>query len=121
MLNTEKYTATLEYKNDTTPVITVEIKGIVDKEPTGTIGIVKKDSKTGSVAQGDATLKGALYRVYADEDIYNVAKSKKYYSKGDLVATRNTDEKGVCADVTNLPLGRYLVKEENPPVRIPYR
>ena len=115
LLNENTYTANLVYKNDTTPVITIEIKGVVDEEPTGTISIIKKDSKTGSMAQGDATLKEAVYKVYADEDIYNVAKSKKFYSKGDLVATRTTDEKGVCQDVTDLPLGKYIVKEENPP------
>ena len=116
LLNENTYTANLVYKNDTTPVITIEIKGVVNEEPTGTISIIKKDSKTGSMAQGDATLKNAVYKVYADEDIYNVAKSKKFYSKGDLVATRNTDEKGVCQEVTELPLGRYIVKEENPPI-----
>jgi hypothetical protein len=115
LLNENTYTANLVYKNDTTPVITIEIKGVVDEEPTGTISIIKKDSKTGSMAQGDATLKDAVYKVYADEDIYNVAKSKKFYSKGDLVATRTTDEKGVCQDVTDLPIGKYIVKEENPP------
>ena len=115
LLNENTYTANLVYKNDTTPVITIEIKGVVDEEPTGTLSIIKKDSKTGSMAQGDATLKDAVYKVYADEDIYNVAKSKKFYSKGDLVATRTTDEKGVCQDVTDLPIGKYIVKEENPP------
>ena len=115
LLNENTYTANLVYKNDTTPVITIEIKGVVDEEPTGTISIIKKDSKTGSMAQGDATLKDAVYKVYADKDIYNVAKSKKFYSKGDLVATRTTDEKGVCQDVTDLPIGKYIVKEENPP------
>ena len=115
LLNENTYTANLVYKNDTTPVITIEIKGVVDEEPTGTISIIKKDSKTGSMTQGDATLKDAVYKVYADEDIYNVAKSKKFYSKGDLVATRTTDEKGVCQDVTDLPIGKYIVKEENPP------
>ena len=116
LLNENTYTANLVYKNDTTPVITIEIKGIVDEEPTGTISIIKKDSKTGSIAQGDATLKNAVYKVYAGEDIYNVAKSKKFYSKGDLVATRNTDEKGVCQDITDLPLGKYIVKEETAPI-----
>ena len=116
LLNEETYTANLVYKDQNTPVITIEIKGIVDEEPRGTISIVKKDSKTGSIAQGDATLKNAVYKVYADEDIYNVAKSKKWYSKGDLVATRNTDEKGVCEDITGLPLGKYIVKEETAPI-----
>ena len=116
LLNENTYTANLVYKNDTTPVISIEIKGIVDKEPRGTISIVKKDSKTGSIAQGDATLKDAVYKVYANEDIYNVAKSKKWYSKGDLVATRNTNEQGICEDVTELPLGKYIVKEETAPI-----
>ncbi len=116
LLNENKYTANLVYKNDTTPVIEIQIKGVVDEEPRGTISIIKRDSKTGSIAQGDATLKNAVYKVYAKEDIYNVAKSKKWYSKGDLVATRNTDEKGVCQDITELPLGKYIVKEENPPI-----
>ena len=116
LLNEETYTANLVYKDQNTPVITIEIKGIVDEEPRGTISIVKKDSKTGSIAQGDATLKNAVYKVYADEDIYNVAKSKKWYSKGDLVATRNTNEQGVCEDVTGLPLGKYIVKEETAPI-----
>ncbi len=116
LLNEKTYTANLVYKDQNTPVVELKIEGVVNEEPTGTISIIKKDSKTGSIAQGDATLKNAVYKVYANEDIYNVAKSKKWYSKGDLVATRNTDEKGVCQDVTELPLGKYIVKEETAPV-----
>lgn len=116
LLNENTYTANLVYKNSTTPVIELEFKGIVDTEPRGTIAIVKQDSKTGSKAQGDATLKDAVYKVYANEDIYNVAKTKKFYSKGDLVATRTTNEQGVCKDVAELPLGKYIVKEETAPV-----
>ena len=115
LLNEQVFQVNLEYKNSTTPVIELEIKGVVNHEPTGTIAIVKKDSKTGSVAQGDATLENAVYKIYANEDIYNVAKSKKFYSKGDLVATRNTDKNGNTTDVTGLPLGTYVVKEETAP------
>ena len=86
-----------------------------DKEPTGSISIIKKDIKTGSVTQGDAVFEGAVYKVYAKEDIYNKAKTKKFYSKGDLVATRTMNEKGTTEDITNLPLGKYLVKEEVAP------
>lgn len=110
LLNTEEFKVELKYVNDTTPVVTIEVKGIVNKEPTGTITISKKDEKTGTIAQGDATLKGAVYRVYADEDIYNVARTKKYYSKGDLVATRTTNERGECEPITDLPLGKYIRK-----------
>lgn len=90
-------------------------KQVTNEEPTGTIEIVKKDKETGSTAQGDATLENAIYKVYANEDIYNVAKTKKFYSKGDLVATRTTNAKGEAEQVTDLPLGKYLVKEEKAP------
>ena len=116
LLNENIYEINLKYKDDTTPIIEIKIEGIIDNEPRGEIGILKKDSKTGTVAQGDATLEGAVYKVYADEDIYNVAGSKKFYSKGDLVATRTTNKNGECEKVTGLPLGRYVVKEEQAPL-----
>lgn len=85
---------------------------ITNIEPTGTITIVKRDRETGATPQGDAKLKGAVYEVYAAEDIYNKARTKKFYSKGDLVATRTMNEKGATEDVTELPLGKYIVKEK---------
>ena len=107
----DKNTYTIEVKpNETTS------KTIINEEPTGSISISKRDTQTGSVAQGDAKLENAIYKVYANEDIYNVAKTKKYYSKGDLVATRTTNNKGEMEDVTGLPLGKYLVKEEKAPI-----
>ena len=57
-----------------------------------------------------------IYKVYASEDIYNKAKTKKFYSNGDLVATRTMNEKGETEDITNLPLGKYVVKEETAPI-----
>ena len=116
LLNEKTYTANLVYKDDETPVITIEIEGIVNEEPTGTISIIKRDSETGAEAQGDATLQDAVYKVYANEDIWNKAHTKQFYTKGDLVATRTTNEKGECQDVTDLPLGKYIVKEEKSPI-----
>ena len=112
LLNTKEFDAELKYKEQTTKVIYVDVNGVIDEEPTGNITIIKKDSKTGFVLQGDATLTGAVYKVYAKEDIYNKAKTKKFYSKGDIVATRTINEKGTTEDITDLPLGKYVVKEE---------
>ena len=112
LLNENVYPANLEYKNSTTPIVEIKIEGVINHEPTGTISIVKKDSETGSLPQGDASLENAVYKIYANEDIYNVAKTKKFYSKGDLVATRTTDNRGIAQEVNNLPLGYYIVKEE---------
>ena len=112
LLNTKEFDAELKYKDETTKVIYLNIEGVIDEEPTGTISIIKKDSETGSVPQGDAIFTGAVYKVYAKEDIYNKAKTKRFYSNGDLVATRTMSENGTTEDITNLPLGKYIVKEE---------
>ena len=116
LLNNKEFDAELKYKDQTTKVIYLEINNVIDEEPTGTITIIKKDSETGSVPQGDATFNGAVYKVYASEDIYNKAKTKKFYSNGDLVATRTMNKKGETEDITNLPLGKYIVKEETAPI-----
>ena len=116
LLNTKEFDTELKYKDANTKVIYIDVTGIKNEEPTGTITIIKKDSETGSVPQGDATFNGAVYKVYAAEDIYNKAKTKKFYSNGDLVATRTMNEKGQTEDITNLPLGKYIVKEETAPI-----
>lgn len=102
---------TKSYNVEVIPNQTVN-QDITNEEPTGTITIIKKDKETGTTPQGDAKLKGAVYEVYAAEDIYNKAKTKKFYSNGDLVATRTMNEKGETEDVTGLPLGKYKVKEK---------
>ena len=112
LLNTKEFDAELKYKDQNTKVIYLDINNVIDNEPTGNITIIKKDSKTGSIPQGDAMLTGAVYKVYAKEDIYNKARTKKFYSNGDLVATRTMNEKGTTEDITNLPLGKYVVNEE---------
>lgn len=102
---------TKSYNVEVIPNQTVN-QDITNEEPTGTITIIKKDKETGTTPQGDAKLKGAVYEVYAAEDIYNKAKTKKFYSNGDLVATRTMNEKGETEDITGLPLGKYKVKEK---------
>ena len=114
LLDTNEYSFLLKYEDQNTSVIYSRAER-VNTEPTGTIKIIKKDSETGSMPQGDAQLENAVYKVYANEDIYNVAKTKKYYSKGELVATRTTNAKGETEDIANLQLGKYLVKEETAP------
>ena len=112
LLNETEFHVNLEYKDNKTPVINLKVEGVLDKEPRGKITIEKKDKETGSIPQGDAEFVDATYEVFANEDIYNVAKTKKFYSKGDLVATRTMNEEGKTEDVENLPLGKYIVKEK---------
>ena len=110
LVNTTPITVTLTYKDQHTEIITGTAEQ-TNKEPTATIEIKKEDSEMGTTAQGDATLEGAVYELIAAEDIYNKAKTKKIYSKGDVVATRTTDKNGNMKSITGLPLGFYQLKE----------
>ena len=65
----------------------------------GMITIVKEDSETGSIAQGDATLIGAEYDVYDEE-------------KKNVVDHLTIGEKETTA---TLPLGTYYLKETKSP------
>lgn len=111
LLNSEPITVTLTYKNQNTAVITGTAEQ-TNAEPTANITFKKVDKETSGTAQGDATLKGAVYQLTAAEDIYNKAKTHKFYSKGDVVATRNTDANGNMEPVNGLPLGFYQLKEK---------
>lgn len=96
LLNTETYTATIT-PNQTTK------QAIVNDEPTGSITVTKTNTN------GDK-VQGAKFKIKANEDIYNVAKTVKYYTMGQTVATITTDSTGI-ANKDKLPLGKYLVEE----------
>ena len=115
LLNTNTYNVNLSYKDQNTAVINYTIDNVIDEEPLGTINITKQDAETRSVTQGDGKFEGAEYKIYAAEDIYNVAKTKKFYSKDQEVATRIIREDGTTDAVTNLPMGKYYVKETKAP------
>lgn len=110
LLNSEPITVKLTYKDQNTEIITGTAEQ-TNKEPKAQVTIQKEDRETGKVPQGDATLQGAEYQLLAKEDIYNKSKTKKYYSKGDIVATRITDEKGNMKVIDNLPLDQYQLIE----------
>lgn len=80
-----------------------------------TIRLVKKDKETGRETQGDAAFEGAVYGVYARENIIHPdGKTGILYKAGSQVATMTVDRKG-DASVEDLYLGKYYVKEITPP------
>ena len=83
---------------------------------TAKIHIYKVDKETGkAVPQGDAKLEGAVYGLYARNDIAHPdGATGIIFHAGDLVATLTTDGDG-NAEVKNLYLGNYYVKEITPP------
>ena len=87
-----------------------------DQRQTGTLNISKVDAYTGeNQALGDATLKGAVFEIYAKEDIYDPCNDGTIiYEKDTLVGTMTTDEEG-NATYEDLYLGNYYLKETTNP------
>ena len=74
------------------------------------LSLVKKDTET-SKAQGDASLEGAVYGLYAREDIVHPdGETGVIYPAGTKITELTTDKEGK-AEVKNLYLGNYYVKE----------
>lgn len=110
LVNPTPITVLLTYKDQYTEIITGSAEQ-TNKEPTATINLKKEDKETRHIPQGDASLEKAVYELIAGEDIYNRARTQKFYSKGDVVATRITDENGNMASIEGLPLGFYQLRE----------
>ena len=90
-------------------------KNVTDRRVNATIHLAKKDKETGNGPQGDATFEGAVYGLYAREDIVHPdGKSGVQYKAGTQVTTLTTDAEGK-AEVGNLYYGKYYVKEITPP------
>ena len=119
-LQAEEITFTVE---DTAEIQKVEMK---DDVPTGLLLVNKKgeflenvsvlDSVGGWIAHLFEYVSGSLsnvtFEVYALEDIKAAdGESDGYYKKDELVAEITTDDTGV-AKLSDLPLGKYYVKEK---------
>lgn len=105
------------------------------EEPTGQITLEKTDVDTGNRNRvdgtshhGDSSIKGAVYTLYASQNIYNQTNTIKYFSKDEPIATYTFNEYGTAtAKVVNknttaklmasgntvegLPIGTYYAKE----------
>ena len=116
VVNTTAYNVKLVASKTTTTTVP-------DKEQLGELTVYKEGqvlagadvSENGTVFQYEnRRQRGAVYNVYAGEDIIS-AYGAKIYSKGDLVKENlSTDENGACI-LKNLHLGTYVVKEMQAP------
>lgn len=90
-------------------------QNVTDERVRGTIHLIKKDKETGKTAQGDAVFTGAVYGLFAREDIVHPdGKTGVLYRAGTQITTLTVDAKG-NASVEDLYLGKYYVKELTPP------
>ena len=111
----DTYTFTFKFTNDKEEKVNFS-HTFTNKRVNATIDLVKEDSETGNSAQGDAVFEGAIYGLYAREDINHPdGRSGVLYKKNEQVATLTTDKAGK-ASVSNLYLGKYYLKEITPPV-----
>lgn len=107
------------YYNDRVNISTNVVTGItvtadrVNRECKGHVTIRKTDKETGNTAQGDATLGGAIYKIYARGDIYAQNKTTLLYTDGQEVASLVTGSNGVSNTAT-IPIGNYMYKEVSP-------
>ena len=107
VLNDTKYPVTITENEQK-----IEVTG-VDERVRGSIRIEKVDSVTGENAQGDATLIGAKYGLYAREAILDPADHSVVYNKDALVAELTINEERQ-ASIDDLYLGKYYIKEITP-------
>ena len=108
-IDTKSYNVTLAIGKTTT-------KNVTDKRVNAKLNIAKQDAETGNEAQGDATLEGAVYGLYAREDIVHPdGRTGTIYKKDTLITSLTTDKNGE-ASVSDLYLGKYYLKELSAPV-----
>lgn len=111
----EEYSFTFRYTTDDQAAVSFT-HTFENERVDATIQLTKEDAETGSTPQGDATLEGAVYGLFAREDIVHPdGKTGVLYEAGSQVATLKTDKEGK-ASIEDLYLGKYFIKEITPPV-----
>ena len=110
----EVYGFFYEYKDDSTYTYTFS-HDFKNEEVRGEVHVSKIDRDSqGFISQGDATLVGAKYGLYAAQDIEHPNKKDGIvHKKGELVAQGTISSEGTV-DFKNLYLGNYFVKEIEP-------
>lgn len=112
-MSTDSYEFNYIYKDDKTYTYTFE-HTFSNKEVRGEVHLSKIDIDAQDyISQGDASLDGAVYGLYAAEDIQHPnGKTGTVYKKDELVA-QGTIKDGK-ADFVNLYLAHYYAKEISP-------
>lgn len=114
--NTEdEYSFQFDYTNDREAKVTFS-HTFANERVNATIRLQKKDKETNkNIPQGDATLEHAVYGLYARNDILHPdKKTGVLYKAGEQMGTLTTDKDGK-AEIKDLYLGEYFVKEITPP------
>ena len=106
VLNGEAQTVTFTYKDQETPVIEQEAVFQNERQKVE-VSVVKKDAET------QANVEGAVFGLYAKEDI--LAHGEVIVKADTLIGKALSDENGKAVFMNDLPFGRYYIKEEAAP------
>lgn len=106
VLNEEVQTVTFTYKDQDTPVIEQEAIFQNDRQKVE-VSVVKKDAET------QATVAGAVFGMYAKEDV--LAHGKVIVKADQLIGKALSDENGKAVFMNDLPFGTYYIREESAP------
>ncbi len=108
----EKYTVKVEVSENIGVIENGKVYEItvLNLRTKGSLSISKEDTKTGKQAQGEATLEGAVYGLYARTPILDPADDSMIYNTDVKVAELVTNEQA-NASIDNLYLGQYYLKE----------
>ena len=107
VLNSEEQFVTFTYVDDHTPVIREKLVFVNDRQKLS-LSVEKKDAEDGSA------IAGAVFGLYADEDIKN-ADGKVIVEKGTFLETAVSDANGIVSFVKDYPFARYVAKETEKP------
>ncbi len=100
VLDTTVHTRTLTGALGTAAIVYCPEINVQEKPQVGRVTVTKRDAETGSTAQGDASLSGAVF------DLLD--------TQGNLVERLYCGESGSVTS-KEIPLGEYVVKEVTPP------
>ena len=107
VLNQDAQYVTFAYVDDHTPVI-YETATFTNDRQKLSLSVEKKDSET------DEPIGGAVFGLYADEDIRNVD-GKVIIEAGTLLETAVSDENGIVSFTKDYPFAKYYAKEMETP------
>ena len=103
VLNPNEQKVTFTYVDDKTPVIKESLTFSDDRQKLD-MSVIKLD------AEDNTPIAGAVFGLYADEDIKN-ADGKVIIEKGTLLEKTTSDENGKIAFVKDYPFAKYVARE----------
>ena len=116
ILNDELVTVKVSEDGTDNPYTTSYNKGTSSEEiMRGGVKAAKVDhTRATNVPQGDATLKGAEFKIYNQSE-HSVMVNGTEYESGKAVLTIKTDEEGIAQSDPVLPYGTYTIRETKAP------